>query len=160
MKANRIMIYPNEITIGLIFMKKKVYEELPSKSSTCSPNTSLLEHQDCSIKRYIDFWGTNGLCIPRYIKNFEKENREMEYCNNVTEEVKPSHLAYSSIPYTDIRCPLPCSQVTYEATYGAMSAYENDNDDRVCKGTGMSELHFTFSSMNFDYFKAGARIRL
>ena len=69
-KVNRIMKYTNEITAALIFMKKKIHEELPSQSSMCSPTTSMLDHQDCSIKRHINFWKTNAFCIPRYIKYF------------------------------------------------------------------------------------------
>ena len=94
------------------------------------------------------------------LENFEKENKEIKYCNNLTEEVEPAHLAYSSIPYTDSHCPLPCSEVTYQATYGAMTVYENDNDDRACKGTGMSELYFTFSSMTVDYYKEDLMLNL
>ena len=38
--------------------------------------------------------------------------------------------------------------------------YEDAYDNRACKGTGMSELYFTFSSMTVDYYKEDLMLNL
>ena len=138
---------PNKLSLNNIGIEKSSYEDMPH-STGCSVTVTQMDHQNCYIRRIINYYKENDYCIPPYIKTYSTE--PLNYCTDGHEGVNSWGKAFGHVPYSDEKCPLPCKHDKYSLN---LEYKITTNETLQCAESGRSGLIISFSTMAIDVYK-------